>query len=225
MFTIFGFYKFKKIRLLKRYKSLFQEEISKNNIKGTIILSTEGINGSIAGKKHNINKIIKTLKKKFRFNVFDSKNFSKSRFQPFHKGKIKIKNDSGSLKIDGREFYKTIDENNLSGSWLMSGIERRGEMRMRDVNRPRKTLKMLAGGRFQWIAYDTSKKGFYGTGGGTFTAVEGKYIENIEFFSRDSNTVGKSLEFNYEIKEGDWHHKGFSSKGDPKYEIWTKRKQ
>ena len=117
------------------------------------------------------------------------------------------------------------NDDGLNGSWLMSGIERRGEMRMRDVNRPRKTLKMLGGGRFQWIAYDTSKKGFYGTGGGTFTAVEGKYVENIEFFSRDSNTVGKSLGFNYEIKEGDWHHKGFSSKGDPKYEIWTKRKQ
>ena len=54
-------------------------------------------------------------------------------------------------------------------------------MRMRDVNRPRKTMKMIAGGRFQWIAYDTSKKGFYGTGGGTFTAKDGKYIENIEF--------------------------------------------
>jgi len=117
------------------------------------------------------------------------------------------------------------EDGDLHGSWLMSGIERRGEMRMRDVSRPRKTLKMLAGGRFQWIAYDTSKKGFYGTGGGTFTAVDGKYIENIQFFSRDSNTVGKSLEFNYEIKEGDWHHKGFSSKGDPKYEIWTQRKQ
>ena len=91
MFTIFGFYKFKKIKLLKRYKSLFQEEIYKNNIKGTIILSTEGINGSIAGKKKNINMIIKILKKKFKFNVFDSKNFSQSRFQPFHKGKIKIK--------------------------------------------------------------------------------------------------------------------------------------
>ena len=131
------------------------------------------------------------------------------------------------IRIDEIEFSANYPDhaNPLNGSWLMSGIERRGEMRMRDVNRPRKTLKMLAGGRFQWIAYDTSKKGFYGTGGGTFTAVDGKYIENIEFFSRDSNTVGKSLEFDYEIKEGDWHHKGFSSKGDPKYEIWTKRKQ
>ena len=107
----------------------------------------------------------------------------------------------------------------------MSGIERRGEMRMRDVTKPRKTMKILAGNRFQWISYDISKKGFYGSGGGTYSTKNGKYVENIEFFSRDKDTVGKSLEFDFEIKEGDWHHRGFSSKGDPKYEIWTKRKQ
>ena len=139
--------------------------------------------------------------------------------------KIELKNDSGKMKIDGQKFTKNPNEDQLSGSWLMSGIERRGEMRMRDVNRPRKTMKILAGNRFQWIAYDISKKGFYGTGGGTYTAEDGKYVENIEFFSRDPNTVGKSLEFNFELKDGDWHHKGFSSKGDPKYEIWTQRKQ
>ncbi|MAR15904.1 MAG: membrane or secreted protein [Flammeovirgaceae bacterium] len=157
---------------------------------------------------------------------FNSKDSSKVGDTIFYSNiKIKMKNDSGSMKIDGKEFSKNTDENNLSGSWLMSGIERRGEMRMRDVNRPRKTMKILAGNRFQWIAYDISKKGFYGTGGGTYTAVDGKYVENIDFFSRDSNTVGKSLEFDFEIKDGDWHHKGFSSKGDPKYEIWTQRKQ
>ena len=157
---------------------------------------------------------------------FNSKDSSKVGDTIFYSNiKIKMKNDSGSMKIDGKEFSKNTDENNLSGSWLMSGIERRGEMRMRDVNRPRKTMKILAGNRFQWIAYDISKKGFYGTGGGTYTAIDGKYVENIEFFSRDSNTVGKSLEFDFEIKDGDWHHKGFSSKGDPKYEIWTQRKQ
>ena len=139
--------------------------------------------------------------------------------------KINIKNGIRMMKIDGKTFIKSPDEEKLSGSWLMSGIERRGEMRMREINRPRKTMKLLAGNRFQWIAYDTSKKGFYGSGGGTYTAENGKYIENIEFFSRDSNTVGKSLEFYFEIKEGNWHHKGFSSKGDPKYEIWTQRNQ
>ena len=138
---------------------------------------------------------------------------------------IEAINGKEFLKIDDKTFSKNIEESQLSGSWLMSGIERRGEMRMRDVTKPRKTMKILAGNRFQWISYDISNKGFYGSGGGTYSTKNGKYVENIEFFSRDKETVGKSLEFDFEIKEGDWHHRGFSSKGDPKYEIWTKRKQ
>ena len=139
---------------------------------------------------------------------------------------LNINNDYGSMYLDGVVYEKFKNYNStLSGSWLMSGIERGGEIRMRDVNRSRKTMKMLAGGRFQWIAYDIDKKGFYGTGGGIFTSENGNYIENIEFFSRDNSKVGISLELNFEVKEGDWHHKGFSSKGDTKYEIWTQRKQ
>ena len=187
--------------------------ISKYNLDSKEFISTMGGSYSLEDGYYEV----------LEFNSIDSSTVGDTIF--YSNIKIKMKNDSGNMKIDGKEFSKNIDKNQLSGSWLMSGIERRGEMRMRDVNRPRKTLKMLAGGRFQWIAYDTSKKGFYGTGGGTFSAVDGKYVENIEFFSRDSNTVGKSLEFDFEIKEGDWHHKGFSSKGDPKYEIWTQRKQ
>ena len=187
--------------------------LSKYNLDSKEFISTMGGSYSLEEGYYEV----------LEFNSMDSSTVGDTIF--YSNIKIKMKNDSGNMKIDGKEFSKNIDKNQLSGSWLMSGIERRGEMRMRDVNRPRKTLKMLAGGRFQWIAYDTSKKGFYGTGGGTFSAVDGKYVENIEFFSRDSNTVGKSLEFDFEIKEGDWHHRGFSSKGDPKYEIWTQRKQ
>ena len=117
MFTIFGFYKFKKIKFLKRYKSLFQEEISKNDIKGTVILSTEGINGTIAGKKNNINKIIKILKKDFRFNVFDSKNFSQSSFQPFHKGKIKIKREVVPLGLKINSKNKKLNKYISGSSW------------------------------------------------------------------------------------------------------------
>ena len=63
MFTIFGFYKFKKSNFLRKNKEFLQREILKNNIKGTIILSQEGINGTIAGKKRNISLIIKSLKR------------------------------------------------------------------------------------------------------------------------------------------------------------------
>lgn len=115
-------------------------------------------------------------------------------------------------------------ETKLAGAWLISGRKSDGEIQMRDTDRPRKTMKILSGTRFQWIAYNTETKEFMGTGGGTYTAKGGKYIENIEFFSRDDSRVGASLEFNYELKDGNWHHSGKSSKGDPIYEIWVPRK-
>ena len=111
----------------------------------------------------------------------------------------------------------------LHGAWLMSGRKRDGEIQTRDTNRPRKTMKILSGSRFQWIAYNTESKQFMGTGGGTYTTVDGKYTENIEFFSRDNTRVGMALQFDYDLKEGDWHHSGLSSKGNPIYEIWSIR--
>ena len=117
MFTIFGFYKFKKIKFLKKNKSLFQKEIFKNNVKGTIILSAEGINGTIAGKKDNISKIIKILKKQFRLKDFDSKNMSQSHFQPFHKGKIKIKNEVVPLGLKINSKNKKLNRYIFGKSW------------------------------------------------------------------------------------------------------------
>jgi len=111
----------------------------------------------------------------------------------------------------------------LKGAWLMSGRIRDGKTQLRDTNRPRKTMKILSGTRFQWIAYNTETKEFKGTGGGTYTTVDGKYTENIEFFSRDDSKAGISLEFNYAMIDGDWHHSGLSSKGDPIHEIWSLR--
>lgn len=113
----------------------------------------------------------------------------------------------------------------LAGAWLMSGRKRNGEFQTRDTSRPRKTMKMLSGTRFQWIAYNTETKEFMGAGGGTYTTIDGKYTENIEFFSRDDSRVGASLEFDFELKDGDWHHSGFSSKGAPLYEVWSLRKE
>ena len=117
MFTVFGFYKFKKIKFLKKNKSLFQKEISKKNVKGTIILSAEGINGTIAGKKDNITKIIKILKSQFELKDFDSKNISQSRFQPFHKGKIKIKNEVVPLGLKINSKNKKLSRYISGKSW------------------------------------------------------------------------------------------------------------
>ena len=69
------------------------------------------------------------------------------------------------------------------------------------------------------------KKEFKGTGGGSYTTIDGKYSEKIEFFSRDNSRVGMSLEFDYNIDKGNWIHKGKTSKGNPLHEIWVKREK
>ncbi len=112
----------------------------------------------------------------------------------------------------------------LQGAWLMTGRVRDGKTQTRDTTRPRKTMKILSGTRFQWIAYNTETKQFLGTGGGTYTTIDGAYTENIEFFSRDDSRAGVSLAFKYNLKDGAWHHSGLSSKGNPIYEIWSIRK-
>ncbi len=111
----------------------------------------------------------------------------------------------------------------LQGAWLMSGRVRDGKAQMRDTSGPRKTMKLLSGTRFQWIAYHTESKKFIGTGGGTYTTVDGKYTENIEFFSKDDSKAGVNLTFDYSLIDATWNHKGFSSKGDAMHEIWTVR--
>ena len=112
------------------------------------------------------------------------------------------------------------DTDDLTRNWVITGRERNGEMNTMTPG-DRRTIKILSGGRFQWVAFNSATKEFSGTGGGTYTADDGKYTENIEFFSRDNSRVGASLSFDYEVKDGKWHHKGKSSKGDPIYEIWS----
>ena len=93
MFSVFGFYKFKKILSLKKHKNFFQSEFLNNKIRGSLILASEGINGTIAGERKSILKIKNLLMKKFKFSKFDSHNHSLSKFQPFHRGKVKIKKE------------------------------------------------------------------------------------------------------------------------------------
>ena len=93
MFTVFGFYKFKKINNLKKNQKILNNLLVNKNINGSIILSEEGLNGSISGKNKDIKATIIRLKKILSIKEFDSFNNSKSEFKPFHKPKVKIKKE------------------------------------------------------------------------------------------------------------------------------------
>ncbi len=91
-FTVVSFYEFKNIKT--KYLK-FKDEINKTcidySIRGTVILSKEGINGTLSGLDNSINSFLLLLKT-LEFNNLDVK-YSYSKTIPFYKLKIKIKSE------------------------------------------------------------------------------------------------------------------------------------
>ena len=136
---------------------------------------------------------------------------------------------NNQLVIDGtsgKQTFNRVEETPtpLTGLWRITGRANQAGQ-LTDMQRgPRKTLKLLTGSRFQWVAINPQTKQFSGTGGGTYTLTDGNYTETIDFFSRDNSRVGRSLTFNATVKPDEWLHSGQSSTGNPISERWSREK-
>lgn len=144
--------------------------------------------------------------------------------------KLKFKEGKNDLTLTGAtegKFTRLDDgtPGKLTGAWLITGRMQENGTVSKMTPGARRTMKIMSGTRFQWIAYNVDTKEFFGTGGGNYTTIDGKYTENIEFFSRDASRVGASLTFDFSLPEGEWRHQGKSSKGDPLDEVWTQREK
>ncbi|MGC3947735.1 MAG: membrane or secreted protein [Chryseolinea sp.] len=188
--------------------------VSVYSVESKKFISTSGGRWRMSGKE-----IIETIE-------FDSEN-------PQNVGKdvpVGYTLQAGKLTLtsDGRgEEWARVDDGTpgkLAGAWIITGRMNNGKISQMNPG-ARRTMKILSGTRFQWIAYNVETKEFSGTGGGTYTTENGKYSEHILFFSRDNNRVGTDLQFDFSMENGDWRHKGLSSKGDPIDEVWSKREK
>lgn len=138
----------------------------------------------------------------------DGRNYSETHdFNTMHSNKIGVsqkyqvkvsENQMEISTVDGPYVWKRISSHTdaLTRNWVITGRERDGQMNSITPG-DRRTVKILSGGRFQWIAFNSATKEFSCTGGGTYTAQNGVYTENITFFSRDDSRVGASLQFQF----------------------------
>ncbi len=116
------------------------------------------------------------------------------------------------------------DKSDLAGAWIITGNFDNDKVSKRPSPFfPRRTMKVLSGSRFHWIAYNVQTKEFMNAGGGTYTIENGKYTEHIDFFTKTPESVGGSVAFQYSFVDGDWRHKGQKSTGGPLDECWSKR--
>lgn len=135
-----------------------------------------------------------------------------------------IKENALEINVNGApQTWKRVDDGSgeLAGNWRITARMNNGEMQPMQRS-ARKTLKLLSGSRFQWMAINPETREFFGTGGGTYSFKNGRYTENIEFFSRDSTRVGASLSFDGTVSGNTWTHKGNNSRGEPLHEEWTR---
>ena len=124
MYKIFGFYKFKKLNDLKTIKKKLESLFNQEDVKGSIIISLEGLNGSIAFKSNQHVKIKTKIKSIFSIRNFDNENLSTYKYKPFNKGKIKIKTEVVPIgikikkkisnnQVDPKKWNKFIKQKNL----------------------------------------------------------------------------------------------------------------
>jgi UPF0176 protein len=98
MITICALYQFVRLDDFESFRKPLQELMEFEEVKGTILLAFEGLNGTIAGTKESIQKVLDFLKKDGRFDHLEIK-FSYSESLPFKRLKVKLKKEIVTLGV------------------------------------------------------------------------------------------------------------------------------
>lgn len=99
---------------LENYKEIQQpllDIMNNNEVKGTLLLASEGINGTIAGSREAIDNVINWLKLDPRFEQLTTKESFDSN-NPFYRTKVKLKKEIVTMGVEG------IDPNRTVGSYV-----------------------------------------------------------------------------------------------------------
>ena len=110
-YIISTFYKFLVLENYKELKIKFDKSLSKTNIKGTILLANEGVNGTIAGSKSDLKKFFLYIDKFTQFKDITPK-FSSSNKNPFLRMKVRLKKEIVTIGIP------EVSPSNLVGKYL-----------------------------------------------------------------------------------------------------------
>jgi len=100
MFTVCALYQFVRLDDFEDFSKPLRELMLDLDIKGTILLALEGLNGTISGQSKSIDKLLDFLDKDGRFNQLEIK-FSQSQKPPFKRLKVKLKKEIVTLGVTG----------------------------------------------------------------------------------------------------------------------------
>jgi len=111
MITICALYKFTRLDDFEKIKKPLKKFMELLNVRGTLLLAREGINGTIAGEKTNIKEVLAYLQSDKRLADISYK-YSYSVKPPFNRLKVKLKKEIVTLGISD------IDPTHSSGTYV-----------------------------------------------------------------------------------------------------------
>ena len=108
-FKVAAFYAFADLLNIEELQRTFAYFLKKEDIKGTVLLAHEGINGTIAGTEAGIDRFKKFLKLN---NLYESQNFKTSacKEDPFPRLKVKLKDEIVSIGNELADPTKIVGE-------------------------------------------------------------------------------------------------------------------
>jgi UPF0176 protein len=110
-FVVAALYKFTTLNDCIALRDKVLAQLKRDDIRGTLLLAEEGINGTIAGTKQSVEAFLDWLQADQRFAGIDYK-LSYHSAPPFHRTKVKLKKEIVTMGIDG------IDPNDIVGTYV-----------------------------------------------------------------------------------------------------------
>ena len=109
--NVCALYKFVRLENFEALRAPLLAKMSNLDVKGTLLLAAEGINGTIAGTKVAIEQVLDFLAQDANLNNFSYK-ISYNDENPFHRTKVKLKKEIVTMGIEG------IDPNQVVGTYV-----------------------------------------------------------------------------------------------------------
>ncbi len=92
-------YKFVRLDNFEKLREPLLQQLVDNQVRGTILLAHEGINGTISGSKQGVATVLDWLNQDERLVPLDVKE-SYNNNQPFHRSKVKLKKEIVTMGVD-----------------------------------------------------------------------------------------------------------------------------
>lgn len=109
--NVCALYKFVRLENFESLRAPLLEKMVSLDVKGTLLLAAEGINGTIAGTKNAIEQVLSFLAQDVNLNHISYK-ISYNDENPFHRTKVKLKKEIVTMGVEG------IDPNQVVGTYV-----------------------------------------------------------------------------------------------------------